>query len=280
MAIVKYLHISYAEPMSFRENLLKKIKIKQLTRKVLASMGSVDSGKRTDIDAVRELLEMSPYKPHTTRDLELYIPPADGDTFPIIVLGNDLPLYQSSIDDIAMRRSPTIKEMISIRNAVKILNDSDVLVSKGPETVATIQEACLGTLDLQYTQSDLAAIAEDGKASLENGYQEGVLECLSLFAELLGFEPAPQKLSLAHCHIIGKPQRVAGRMVRFGPVVLYAKIRNQLNYLDVPISLNHPDEIEQLQKVAAEHMPASVAGGQVFDHLSQSVLNLNADVDR
>jgi hypothetical protein len=265
--------------MSFRENLLKKIKIKQLTKKVLASMGSVDSGKRTDINAVRLLLEMSPYKPHTARDLELYIPPADGDVHPIIVLGNDLPMYQSSTDDIALRRSPTIKEMISIRNAIKILNDADVLVSKGPDTVATIQNACLGMLDLNFDQTDLAAIADDGIASLENAYQDGVIECLSLFAELLGFEPAPKKLALDHYYIIGKPQRISGRLVRFGPVVLYTKIRNQLKLVDAPISLNDPDEIAYLQKVAEDHTPATVEGGAVFTQLSQSVLNLPAAVD-
>ncbi len=265
--------------MSFRENLLKKIKIKQLTRKVLASMGSVDSGKRTDIDAVRELLEMSPYMPHTERDLTLYIPAADGDIYPIIVLGNDLPMYQSSLNDIAMRRSPTIKEMISIRNAIKILNDADVLISRGPDTVATIEKACLELLDLHFGPADITAIAEDGVASLENAYQEGVIECLSLYAELLGFEAAPKKLSQDHTYMIGKPQRIAGRLVRFGPMVLYGKIQNQLKLIDVPISLKDPDEIDQLQKVVEGHAPATVEGGAVFEYLSQSVLNLPADVD-
>lgn len=273
------MRIRYVAPMSFRENLLKKIKIKQLTRKVLASMGPVDSGKRTDIEAVRQLLEMSPYMPRTERDLTLYIPVADGDIYPIIVLGNDLPMYQSSLDDIAMRRSPTIKEMISIRNAIKILNDADVLISKGPDTVATIQNACLGLLDLNFGPADIAAIVDDGVASLENAYQEGVIECLSLYAELLGFEAAPETLSRDHYHIIGKPQRIAGRLVRFRPMVLYGKIRNQLKLIDEPVSLKDPDEIEHLQKVVEGHVPATVEGGAVFEHLSRSVLNLPAAVD-
>ena len=266
--------------MSLRENLLKKIKIKQLTRQVLASMGTVDSGKRTDINAVRELLEMSPYKAHTVRDLELYISPAEGDIHPIIVLGNDLPMYQSSTDDIAMRRSPTIKEMISIRNAIRILNDTDVLISKGPETVATIQKACFELLDLHLDRTDLAAIADDGMASLENAYQEGVMECLSLFAELLEFEPLNEKLSLDHHYIMGKPQRIGGRLVCLGPVVFYGKIRNQLRLIDGPVSLKDPDEVELLQKVAEGQAPATTEGVQVFERLSQSVLNPPAAVDR
>jgi len=47
--------------MSFRENLLKKIRIKSLGGNILRSMGPVDSGKRTDIKTLRELLDMSPY---------------------------------------------------------------------------------------------------------------------------------------------------------------------------------------------------------------------------
>jgi hypothetical protein len=170
--------------------------------------------------------------------------------------------------------------MISIRNAIKILNDSDVLVSKGPDTVATIQDACLETLDLHFDHTDLAAIADDGMASLENAYQEGVIECLSLFAELLGFEAAPRQLSLDHYYIMGKPQRISGRLVRFGPLVLYAKIHNQLKFLDAPIPLKEADKIAYLQKFIADHEPATVEGGAVFAHLSQSVLNLPADADR
>ena len=178
--------------MSFRENLLKKIRIKFLGRNILASMGSVDSGKRTDINAVRELLGMSPYTHHKERDLDLYVQKTDGEKYRIIVLGNDLPMYLTTVADVAMRRSPTVKEMISIRNAIKILNDTDVVVKKGPETLETIQKECIDLLDLSYKKADLIAIAEDGAASLENAYQDGVIESLSLFGELLGFQHPPK----------------------------------------------------------------------------------------
>ncbi len=243
-------------------------------------MGSVDSDKRTDIEAVRELLEMSPYKPQSVRDLELYIPPADGDIHKIIVLGNDLPMYKSSLDDIAMRRSPTIKEMISIRNAIKILNDTDVLVSKGSETLATIQKACLADLDLHFDKTDLDALADDGMAALENAYQDGVIECLSLFVELLEFEPAPKKLSRDHFYIVGKLLRSSGQIVRFGPAVFYGKIHNQIKLLEENILLSDPEKIEYFQKVAAGTAPASMEGAQVFQQLSQFVLNLPEAADR
>ena len=59
--------------MSFKENLLKKIKIDRISKVVFASIGTPDSGKKIDKEKMRELLEMSPYKFRHERDLDLYI---------------------------------------------------------------------------------------------------------------------------------------------------------------------------------------------------------------
>jgi len=236
-------------------------------------MGSVDSGKRTDIDALRELLDMSPYRPQKVRDLDLYIQDMKGDTYSIIVLGNDLPLYASTTADIAMRRSPTVKEMINIRNAIKILNDGDVIVSKGPQTLKTIQSACIDLLDLRFDESDLAVIAKDGMASLENAYQAGVIECLSLFGELLGFKTLPKKLCIDHFHIIGLPSSESDHRNRFGPMVLYGQVHNELKLINTSIPLGDTEKVEWMHQVAAGKHPASVEGSNVFQHLIQSVLN-------
>jgi len=65
--------------MSFKDNLLKKIKINQLSRKVLASIGPAESGQKIDKDAMRSLLEMSSYQYQKERDLDLYIEKLDGE---------------------------------------------------------------------------------------------------------------------------------------------------------------------------------------------------------
>jgi hypothetical protein len=59
--------------MSFKENLLTKIKIDRLAAKVVASIGPVESGSKVDKDAMRSLLELSPYQYHKVRDLDLYV---------------------------------------------------------------------------------------------------------------------------------------------------------------------------------------------------------------
>ncbi|MBW1822618.1 MAG: hypothetical protein JRI92_12855, partial [Deltaproteobacteria bacterium] len=59
--------------MSFKDNLLKKIKIINMSKKVLGSIGPPDSERKTDKATMRRLLEMSPYTLHKKRDLDLYI---------------------------------------------------------------------------------------------------------------------------------------------------------------------------------------------------------------
>ena len=59
--------------MSFKENLLQKIQINQLVRKVLHSIGPPESGGKIDKDTMRNLLEMGPYEYLKERDLDLYI---------------------------------------------------------------------------------------------------------------------------------------------------------------------------------------------------------------
>lgn len=258
--------------MSFRENLLKKIRIKSLGRNILASMGSVDSGKRTDIHVVRELLGMSPYIHHKERDLDLYIQKTDTEKYNIIVLGNDLPMYLTTVADVIMRRSPTVKEMISIRNAVKILNDKDVMVKKGPETLETIQKECIDLLDLSYKKTDLTAIAEDGAAALKNAYQDGVIESLSLFGELLGFEHPPDALGIGHFYVSGLFTDKSKEGIFFGPMVLYGKMHNELKFIDGSLSVSDKGKIEWIHQVAKGIAPASVEGPDVFQALIQAVI--------
>ena len=260
--------------MSFRENLLKKIRIKFLGRRILASMGSVDSGKRTDTHAVRELLGMSPYTHHEERDLDLYVQKTDGEKYRIIVLGNDLPMYLTTIEDVVMRRSPTIKEMISIRNAVKILNDKDVRVKKGSETLETIQKECIDLLDLNYKETDLTAIAKEGAASLDNAYQDGIIESLTLFGELLGYQDPPKKLAIEHFYISGLSTQKSKEGNFFGPMVLYGKIHNELKFFEGRLPLADKEKIELVHQMAKGMAPVSVEGPDVFQTLVQAVLNL------
>jgi hypothetical protein len=77
----------------------------------------------------------------------------------ILVLDNDLTIYHTTVEDVVLRKSPTVKEMVSIRNAIKILNDKDVVISKKEASLKTIRDICIDQLDLHYTAADIDGIA-------------------------------------------------------------------------------------------------------------------------
>jgi hypothetical protein len=145
--------------MGFRENLLKKMEIDRLADQVRRSLAPVEGQQRIDSAAMRALLEMSSYRHHRERDLDLYCQEDEDGTPLILVLDNGLNLYQTTVADVALRKSPTLKEMISIRNAIKILNDKDVLISRKADTLQRIQKELIDALDLAYTRDDIEAIA-------------------------------------------------------------------------------------------------------------------------
>jgi len=67
-----------------------------MSKKVLASIGPVDSERKTDKATMRGLLEMSPYSLHKKRDLDLYIKGDPEEKGEILVLDNELAIYNTS----------------------------------------------------------------------------------------------------------------------------------------------------------------------------------------
>jgi hypothetical protein len=258
--------------MSFKENLLTKLKINRLADKVLASIGPVESGSKVDKEAMRNLLEMSPYQYQKSRDLDLYVENIDHDQKKIFVLDNELPIYETTIEDVTMRKSPLIKEMVKIRNIVKILKDSDVKLSRKEESVKTIQKVCIDQLDLSFNATDIDEIAKDGQASLERDYPDGVVECLDLFAELLDYQPAPKAFQLSRHKIIGALRPKAGGEVLCGPMIIYSLIHGTLKLIEEQISSFDKNKIELLQQIAAGKQKAAVEGPDVFEYLKNAVL--------
>jgi hypothetical protein len=258
--------------MSFKENLLNKIKIDRLAAKVMASMGPAESGRKVDKEAMRQLLEMSPYKHEKSRDLDLYVEPMDGELKKILVLDNELPIYRTTIEDVTIRKSPLIKEMVKIRNMIKILKDSDVKISRKGDSVMAIQQECIDQLDLTFNSSDIDDIAKDGQASLERDYPDGVIESLELFAELLEYKPAPRTFQLSRHILYGALTTKAGGEVLYGPMVIYSQIHGTLKLIDGRISSFDKPRIELIQQVATGKQKAAAEGHEVFEHLKNSVL--------
>ena len=162
-----------------------------MTTKVIDSIGPPESGRKVDKDTMRRLIKLASFTYKRKRDLDLYIENPDSEKTRIFVLDNDLAIYKTSVYDVAMRKSPTVKEMMNPFNVIKILKDDDVVISKKEVSVKTIQKICIDRLNLSFTASDLDEIVADGIASLNNGYFDGVMEAMDLFAEILLFSELP-----------------------------------------------------------------------------------------
>ena len=264
--------------MSFKENLLKKIRINKMAEKVLNSIGPSDSGRKVDKETMRKMLEMSAYQTRKERDLELYMQDKADGIKKILVLDNELPLYNTTVDDVVLRKSPTLKEMLSIRNALKILNDTDVIVCKKEDSVRFFQNECITLLDLSFGVSDLHEIEKDGAASLERGYTEGVSETLDLFSELLNYSHLPKDFKISNHIIIGPSIKEPGRETLFGPLIIYSIIHNTIMLFDDKIGIKEKEKIELLHMTASGREKAPKEGYAVFEYLVDSVLLKNPNL--
>ena len=260
--------------MSFKENLLKKISIDKMAKQVIASIGPADSGRKIDKKIMRKLLDIAGYTYKRKRDLDLYIEDIDAEKTRVLVLDNDLAIYNTSVYDVAMRKSPTVKEMMNPFNVVKILKDTDVVISKKEDSVKIVQQECIAKLNLSFNASDLDEIAKDGLASFENGYSDGVIECLELFAEILHYRNPPKAFRVSHHKITGALIKKETGEEMFGPMVLYGMIHNTLKLIDQQIGSFDRERIKFVQHVAAGTEKASVEGSDVFQYLKTAAVDL------
>ncbi|MFH2046900.1 MAG: hypothetical protein ABIK92_17360 [Pseudomonadota bacterium] len=258
--------------MPFKQNLINKIRIDKMANKVLSSIGPPDSGHKLDKETMRNIIFMVNYQQRNERDLELFVENTDNDIKKILVLDNALPLYNTTVDDVVLRKSPTLKEMISFRNARKILSDSDVLLCKKEDSVIFFQNECLALLDLSFIKSDIQDIENDGRTSLERAYSDGIIETLGLFSELLGFCPLPHNFLIANHIVIGTSTKKQNGETRFGPIVIYSMIHNTIKLIDEKIGIHEKEKIELIHKIAAGKEKASEEGPEVFQYLTNMVL--------
>ena len=254
--------------MGFRENLLKKIEVTQLAERVIRSINPTDGTLRIDLDTMKQLLVDGGYQHHKERDLNLY----RLDDRHLLLLDNELKIYNTTAEDVALRKSPTVKEMISIRNAIKILNDKDVVISRKADSVRKVQTEMIDGLDLSYTAADISSMADDGAEALKNKYTDGVIEILTLFAELLEFVKAPKAFQVAHHHIWGRLEKSEKGERLFGPMVLFDLMHNSLKMHPYAVKSADKAQMEHFKKIAKGEAKAELTDIQVVEKLKEMVL--------
>jgi hypothetical protein len=164
--------------------------------------------------------------------------------------------------------------MVSIRNAIKILNDKDVVISRGRDTADALHAELVSALNLSFSAADLDALVADGRAALENKYADGVLEILTIFMEILDWPPAPSALRLSHHHIWGpRLAKGVGETV-LSPVLIYSLAHNRLCLSEAQVSTRGPQRQEFLHGVVENtgEDEETVAGAAVWEALRKRAL--------
>ena len=260
--------------MAYKDNLLKKLAIERQVHTLGDGLAAVASGRRIDMAVLEQLMAHFPWTRRRERDLDFFLEADGPEKTRILVLDNDLAIYHTTVADMVLRKSPSLKEMLNIRNAIKILNDKDVVVSKKQASLETIEDICIGRLDLHFSAADIDELAREGVAALENRYLPGVQESLMLFADLLGLTPAPPAFALEHHDSYGQAGRTPGGETAFGPLVIFSRIHNSLAWLACTLGSQEPERLERLKAVAAGEAPAEAYGPAVFELMRSRVLDV------
>jgi hypothetical protein len=111
--------------MSFKENLKAKINLDRLLQKLVSTMREPPGKRWLDKVLTRELLDMT--------DLEHKKVGISTSTY-ALWRERSWRCWYTTVADVALRKSPHWQQMFSIRNIKKIMNDKDVMISKGKIT--------------------------------------------------------------------------------------------------------------------------------------------------
>jgi hypothetical protein len=207
--------------MSFKLNLKAKIRLDTLLKKLLSTIRDKPGRRWLDRDLTRELLDMTDFKQMKVRDLQLYIRPLGRENSVIVVFDNELAIYHSTVEDIALRRSPYWEEVFSISNIIKIMSDKDVIISRGKESLKRLHSNALELLDLSYTSDDLMLLMEDGRNGLERKSITEILKSLDLFVALLDLQPVSFGDLTNNVHIYAGIKLNGGKVHTFEPIIIF-----------------------------------------------------------
>ncbi len=258
--------------MSLKENLKAKMKIDKLVKKLISTMEEPPGKWWLDKVLTEELLHMTDFEYKKARDLQLYIRPSEGEIMEVLVFDNALSIYRATVNDVVLRKSPCWHEMVSIRNIIKIMNDKDVIISKGKASLERLHANALALLDLTYTEEDMALLLEDAHNGLAGRSIVQIQECLKLFFELLNFQPlffGPEDHNLA---LFSRPYSKGGAVPLFEYLILFDEKNLLLGLKKGIFSSERDSDLERLEPYLRGEKATDLLGMDVFKFLAELAL--------
>jgi hypothetical protein len=258
--------------MSFKENLQAKIKLDALLRKLTSTVRETPGQRRLDKGRTQELLEMTDLQHKKVRDLHLYVRPLEGDIMEVLVFDNELPIYHTTVYDVALRKSPEWKEMFSIKNIKKVMDDKDVIVSKGKDSLNRLYNDALARLDLNYTEDDLALLVEDARRGLEEKSLEQIQESFDLFFALLHFQPVSLGILEHDIEVFARPKANGGAAKTFEYPIFFNEDNFLLGLKKGTISPRSDLDLAWVMQYVQGEETADLQGAEVFEFLAALAL--------
>ena len=266
--------------VSLETNLRSKMRIDALARRIAATIREAPGERKLNQDATRQLLEMTDYKHHRIRGLHLYVKPSQGDLQEVVVLDNELPIYRSTVADVTMRRAPRWKEMVSIRNIRKVLNDEDILVCRGKASLARIRERAAAQLDLSYGREDLESLVKDAARAVAACSAEQLQDSLQLFFELLPFEMLSLEALPYNVQAFAEPESHGESVELYINLLLFDPEQLQVRLLKGRFSPRSDLDLARLLQCVAGERPADLEGTEVFSFLAELAMHSPSAKDR
>jgi hypothetical protein len=263
--------------MSFKENLKARIKADRLFGKLVSTTKEPPAKWWVDKVLTQELLEMTDLEHKKFRDLHLYIRPLEGEIMEILVFDNELPIYHTTLADVALRKSPFWQEMFSIRNIKKIMNHHDVLVSRGKESVKRIHANALALLDLTYTRDDMAVLLEDAGRGLEHKSIAQIQESFDLFSNLLDFQPVSLQVPERDLQVFARPTPNGGDVQTFEHLILFDEKTLSLGLKKGTFSPQSDSDLAWVMRYVRGEETADLQGIDVFAFLAELALEESSD---
>jgi hypothetical protein len=258
--------------MSFKESLKTKIKLDKLLQKLISTMREPPGKRWLDKVLTQELLAVTDFEHKKVKDLQLYIRPLEGEIMEVVVLDNELPIYRATVADVALRKSPYWQQMFSIRNIKKIMNDQDVILSKGKKSIKRLHANAVALLDLTYSRDDLALLLEDARQGLEKKSIEQLQESLDLFFELLDFQPVSLEGVEQDLQIFARPKPNGGSVPTFEHLILFNEEKLSLGLKKGAFSPQNDSDLAWVLQCARGEKKADLHGMAVFEFLAELAL--------
>jgi hypothetical protein len=254
--------------MSFKENLRFKISLDRLFQSLVSTVREPPGRRWLDKGLTKELLAMTDFEHKKVRNLDLYVRPLEGEIMEVAVLDNELPIYHTTVADVTLRKSPYWQQMFSIRNVRKIMNDHDVIASKGKESLKRLHASALALLDLTYTRDDLALLLEDARRGLEPKSIARIQESLDLFLELLGFQPLSLEVLEPRFQSFARPKLNGGVVPAFEHLILFDEENLSLGLKKGAFSTQSDSDLAWVMRYARREETADIQGIDVFEFLA------------